>query len=176
MAKRKKGGVGVIGIDPGVTGACVAITPGRDVRVEDIPAANVTKRKSVDAVALHARICELVSWLEREHGVSRCVVYLEQTWAMPKGGTTVAYSQGDTNGVIRGVVAAMGLSLHMVLASKWKKRYLPPTGKLPDRGKDAARQKAMSLFPQAQASLLRKKDHNRADALLLADFGRAEQN
>ena len=50
----------------------------------------------------------------------------------------------------------------LIEPSTWKKRL-----HLPGKDKEAARQKALQLFPSQHALLARKKDHGRADACLL---------
>ena len=42
---------------------------------------------------------------------------------------------------------------------------------LPGKDKEAARQRALEMFPSAHAVLARKKDHGRAEAALIALFG-----
>jgi crossover junction endodeoxyribonuclease RuvC len=39
---------------------------------------------------------------------------------------------------------------------------------LPGKDKEAARQKALQLFPDAHAALARKRDHGRGEAALIA--------
>jgi crossover junction endodeoxyribonuclease RuvC len=66
-----------------------------------------------------------------------------------------------------GICAALQLPYELVHPATWKLKLLAGMA----RGKDASRVKAMQLFPQTAKDLARKKDHGRADALLLAVYG-----
>ena len=148
----------IIGIDPGVTGAIAFINdPGASL-VQDMPimaADKKGKRNQINAA-------ELYNMLGAAPG--NAVVYLEKTHAMPKNGAIASYSQGDSNGCIRAVCACLGLRVERVTPQAWKKHY----GFSSD--KEVVRAKAIELFPEA--SLSRKKDHNRAEALLIAEYGK----
>ena len=61
------------------------------------------------------------------------------------------------------MVGARGLPLELVTPQAWKKRF----GLNSD--KEQARSKAIELYPNA--SLDRKKDHGRTEAILIARFG-----
>jgi len=67
-----------------------------------------------------------------------------------------------------GIIATLGLSLEMPSPQRWKKEMLADQGK----EKDASRFKAMQLFPTVAGQLNRKKDDGRAEALLMAEYGR----
>lgn len=56
----------------------------------------------------------------------------------------------------------------MVNPQVWKRQVMPGEA----RDKEAARQKAIQLFPSMAEHLKLKKHHNRAEALLLAEWGR----
>ena len=55
----------------------------------------------------------------------------------------------------------------LVTPTKWK----PAVGIHTGADKEASRQRALQLFPDQAVNLARKKDHARADAMLLAYFG-----
>jgi hypothetical protein len=61
------------------------------------------------------------------------------------------------------IVALCSIPLILVEASLWKRKL-----HLPGTDKEAARQKALQLFPSQHALLARKKDHGRAEAALIA--------
>jgi crossover junction endodeoxyribonuclease RuvC len=66
-------------------------------------------------------------------------------------------------------LAAGGVPYTIVTPQKWK----PAVGVLKGADKEASRQRALQLFPDQATNLARKKDHARADAMLLAYFGTA---
>lgn len=70
-----------------------------------------------------------------------------------------------------GICQGMKLEWRTVPPSVWK-RDLNVPGKMLDDGNDQVRRVAVQHFPNAAASLSRKKDHNRAEALLLAHWGK----
>jgi len=147
----------IIGIDPGVTGA-IALRWEGYYEVYDIPytvADKKGKRKQVNPVAL---------WeLLKVQAPNRTRVFLEKTHAMPKNGVIASYSQGDSNGCIRSVCACLGFPIELVTPHAWKKYF-----KL-GKDKEVVRAKAIEVFPKAELHL--KKHHNRAEALLIAQYG-----
>jgi len=146
----------IAGIDPGVTGAIAILSgSGTTYTVEDIPsmaADKKGKRNQINPLGIRDIL--------EDSGVE--VVFLEKTHAMP-GSTVVAHSQGDSRGCIRSVCAILGIPVEYVTPKTWKKYY--GLGK----DKEVCRAKAIELFPNAP--LGRKKDHNRAEALLIAKYG-----
>ena len=146
-----------IGIDPGVTGAIALLTPG-DTYVYDMP-------HDMDGIdgALVYRL--LVEWQPDE-------VYIERTHAMPTNGSKAAYSLGDTNGCLRTAVHILRIPLIWVPPKQWQGHF-NLSGKYTDRDrKDRSRWRAQELFPTLADQLTKVKDHNRAEALLIAEYGR----
>lgn len=163
----------IIGIDPGLTGAIACIN-GRSVVVEVLPTIeNGSKAKikqEIDAATLRRYILNL----EGASNPDGVVAYLEHVSAMPAmmGGKVVqggssTFSLGDTFGAIRGVLACLGIPVVRVRPQVWKKQF-----KL-GSDKEQARATAVWLFPQIP--LTRKKDHNLAEALLIAEWGRLQE-
>jgi crossover junction endodeoxyribonuclease RuvC len=144
----------IIGIDPGVTGAIAFLGE----RVIDMPIMSADKKGKRNQI----NAAELYNILKEVPGDS--IVYLEKTHAMPKNGAIASYSQGDSNGCIRAVCACLGLRVERVTPQAWKKHYSLGSDK------ETVRAKAIELFPDAPLS--RKKDHNRAEALLIAEYGK----
>ena len=154
----------IIGIDPGVTGAIAFIHDNGEIEVEDMPVMTADKkgkRKQINASALHRLIEDKIFPTTIDP-----VVFMERTHAMPRNGVIAAYSQGDSNGCIRTVCALFGFQMEKVTPRTWKKHY----GLTSD--KEAVRARAIEIFPDQPLS--RKKDHNRAEALLIAKFGQQE--
>ena len=59
----------------------------------------------------------------------------------------------------------MQLSVYFVRPTKWKKYF-----NLINSEKDASRTRAIEIFPYYSSNLSRKKDSNKADAILIASF------
>ena len=92
-------------------------------------------------------------------------VIIEQVSAMPGQGVTSMFNFGQSFGILKGICAAMQLPLYFVRPAKWKKYF-----NLINSEKDASRTKAIEVFPYFSAQLSRKKDSNKADAILIASF------
>lgn len=146
-----------IGIDPGLTGAIAVLSDtGKFVAVHDMPVMKLgkSKKNQVDPVALSELIL----------GIAPTSAVLEKVGAMPGQGVSSMFNFGMGYGVIQGVLAALWVDYALSTPQKWKKEC-----GLIGKEKDAARLLAIELFPDA--SLARKKDGGRADALLIAKFG-----
>lgn len=157
-----------IGIDPGMGGA-VGVIDGDKLFVYDTPimvVAGEKNKRMYDKVAM-AHLLQPYSVLL---GPTRdqVLVVLESVHAMPKQGVTSSFSFGRGLGIWEGIIAALSLPLEMPSPQRWKKEIMADQG----REKDAARYKAMSLFPAIADHLSRVKDDGRAEALLMAEYGR----
>ena len=92
-------------------------------------------------------------------------VVVEHVTAMPGQGVTSMFNFGQSFGVIKGICSAMQLPVHFVRPSKWKKYF-----NLINSSKDASRSRAIEIFPKVSDKLKRKKDSNKADAILIASY------
>lgn len=147
----------MIGIDPGLTGAIAALRDGTVMAVADLP--TMANGKGKARVKKQINSAALISMLSRFQGTN-AVCCIESVNAMPDQGVASVFSFGDTCGCIRTACAANGLPVEMVTARQWKKLY--NLGK----DKEVTRTKAIQLYPLSK--LARKKDHNRAEAILIA--------
>lgn len=163
-----------IGIDPGLTGAAVLtgaagqILECAELPVCTRPAAGGKVANWLDARALGALLRD---WSGRHEFVQHAVcVVIEQPRPMPSMPSTTSASLFDTVGAIRGVVAALnvGAVLHAD-PQAWKRHFGLKAG-----DKNAARECAQRLFAASAGLFARCKDHNRAEAALLAYWGRIE--
>ena len=100
---------------------------------------------------------------ERLYEEKEVVVVVEHVNAMPGQGVTSMFNFGQSFGVIKGICAALGLPIHFVRPTKWKKHF-----NLIKTNKDASRTKVIEIYPEISSKLHRKKDSNRADAILIA--------
>jgi crossover junction endodeoxyribonuclease RuvC len=161
----------IIGIDPGVTGAIAAMTAaGALLAVEDLPA-YVTGTGTVKRQVSAAAFAALVRELRVRHGVDAELAVIERVASRPGQGVSSTFSLGHTAGVIEGVLGALGVPVVMVAPASWKKAIGLPPGS----AKDASAGLASRLFPAQAASWRRVKDHNRAEAALLAEWARRTQ-
>lgn len=143
----------VFGIDPGSAKGAVAWVGPHGAAVFDLPIVDGT----IDPHALAAL-------LRAQAGAQ--AVYVENVSAMPKQGVASTFRFGRAFGAILATVQLSGLRLELVTPSKWKRHH----GLGPD--KEQARALAIRRFPALAGDLARKKDADRAEALLIADFGR----
>ena len=149
----------IIGIDPGISGAIGVLWHDNTYEVMDMPI--MAKGKGASRVKTQVNPAELAGVLRESTSPT---IYLERISSMPGQGVASMFSMGDTFGCIRGVCAALGLKVEIITPQSWKKHY--GLGK----DKEVVRAKAIELFPEAPLS--RKKDHNRAEALLIANYGK----
>ena len=144
----------VAGIDPGISGA-IALLP--DVLICDTPVAKEVKRSAYLAA-------NMALILERWR--PEAVVIEQQVPYSPPGrkvGASSMFGLGYGYGLWQGIAAALGLPIYFLAPRVWKD-YCGLLGK----DKDASRLRAMQLYPASAELLTRKKDHGRADALLIA--------
>jgi crossover junction endodeoxyribonuclease RuvC len=151
-----------LGVDPGVNGglAVGAVTDRTNapVLVEciDIPVIGTGAKERVDVAAIR-------NFIER-HKPGYALI--ERAGAHPGQGVSSSSKYGRAVGAIEVAIALCAVSMEIVEPSVWKKFY-----KLPGRDKEAARQRAVQLFLGAHAMLARHKDHQKAEAGLIALYG-----
>jgi crossover junction endodeoxyribonuclease RuvC len=149
-----------IGIDPGLSGALAVLAPdGTLEALWDTP--TLTLRTSRGTKQEHD-IPGLVALLEPYSG-PQSHVFIEEAQSMPQQGVRSMFTCGLGMGLWLGVLAALRMPYTRVRPQIWKRAL--GLGK----DKEASRLRAMQLFPSAE--LRRKKDHGRAEALLLARYG-----
>ena len=143
----------MLGIDPGVSGALAFFDPTVPDRAEafDLPVvADVIDGRNLAA-------------LIKRHAPGSAII--EDVHSMPKQGVASTFKFGRAFGTAIGIVEGLGLPVTYVSPSKWKRAY----GLNSEAEK--SRQMALNLFPQTAALFARKRDHNRAEAALLARYG-----
>ena len=92
-------------------------------------------------------------------------VIIEQVSAMPGQGVTSMFNFGQSFGILKGLCSAMQIPMYFVRPAKWKKYF-----NLINSEKDASRTKAIEIFPYFSSNLAKKKDSNKADAILIASY------
>ena len=148
----------IIGIDPGITGSICFFEDGKIIDVVEMP--NMSERQ-VNGAQIYHEISKRIKNLEKKD----IKVIIEQVAAMPGQGVTSMFNFGQSFGVLKGICAAMQIPMYFVRPAKWKKYF-----NLINSEKDASRTKAIEIFPHFSAQLSRKKDSNKADAILISSF------
>jgi hypothetical protein len=156
-----------IGIDIGLTGAVAAVDSRGAHQLSDLPLHGDGHDKRIDGRALLWLLRQMIP--PGEAGL----VLIEDVRPRPMGnagrhGNTM-HSQGSlmrSRGIVEAAIDIARLQLKAVQPQTWKRFY-----GLIGKDKDEALQRARVLYPAAVTDLKRKKDHNRADALLVAHYG-----
>ena len=153
----------IIGIDPGISGAICFFENGEVKEILDIPnmAEGKKNKRQINGPQIYNEISKRIINIPK----NEVVVVIEQVSAMPGQGVTSMFNFGQSFGVLKGICSAMQLSMHFVRPAKWKKYF-----NLIKTEKDASRTKVIEIFPYISSQLSRKKDSNKADAILIASF------
>ena len=151
----------IIGIDPGLSGAIAILENNKVLNIFDMPVMSEGKKNKRQ---LNSAL--LVSLLrENIDNNEEVAVVVEQVNAMPGQGVTSMFNFGQSFGILKGICSAMQLSVYFVRPAKWKKYF-----NLINSEKDASRTRAIEIFPYYSSHLSRRKDSNKADAILIASF------
>ena len=153
----------VIGIDPGISGSICFFQDGKIVDVVEMPTMIEGKKnkKQVNGSQIFNEISEKIKKLDKKE----IKVVIEQVSAMPGQGVTSMFNFGQSFGILKGICSAMKLPMYFVRPAKWKKYF-----NLINSEKDASRTRAIEIFPYFSSQLTKKKDANKADAILIASF------
>ena len=152
----------IIGIDPGISGSICFFEDGKILEVIEMPIMIEGKKnkKQVNGAQIYN---EFSKWINNKDNEIRVVI--EQVSAMPGQGVTSMFNFGQSFGILKGICSAMQLPIYFVRPAKWKKYF-----NLINSEKDASRTKAIEIFPYFSSNLSKKKDSNKADAILIASF------
>ena len=153
----------IIGIDPGISGSICFFEEGRIIDVIEMPTMIDGKKnkKQVNGAQIYNEILDRIDTKKKEN----IRVVIEQVSAMPGQGVTSMFNFGQSFGILKGICSAMQLPVYFVRPAKWKKHY-----NLINSQKDASRTRAIEIFPYFSSQLSKKKDSNKADAILIASF------
>lgn len=146
----------VVGIDPGLTGAIAVLgADGNFISVEDMPALG-----GFVSGKLLADLLMPFTW---------DVAVVERVHSMPSQGVASSFTFGRALGVVEGVLGALGVRVLWAPPGTWKRSW-----GLIGKDKNASRLLALERWPEAADRLKRKKDNGRAEALLIAAWGRTQ--
>ena len=153
----------IIGIDPGISGSICFLDNGKILEVVEMPIMTDGKKnkKQVNGSQVYNDITKRIKQFEK----NQIRVVIEHVSAMPGQGVTSMFNFGQSFGILKGICTAMQLPMYFVRPTKWKKYF-----NLLNSEKDASRTRAIEIFPYFSSQLSRKKDSNKADAILIASF------
>lgn len=138
-----------IGIDPGSTGALAIIGDDQQPRIYDFGTIEFS-----DALYYSTN--------------GDCRALVEKVSSMPGQGVHSVFKFGHAAGMVEGMLQAYKIPYELITPGKWWRIVADSATKGPDK-KLAALDLARRLYPEiASKYLRRKKDHNRAEALLIA--------
>ena len=151
----------IIGIDPGLSGAVAILDDLKVFDMFDMPIMSEGKKNKNQLNS--AQLVKII----KKHILSNedTFVIVEQVSAMPGQGVTSMFNFGQSFGILKGICSAMQLPMFFVRPAKWKKYF-----NLINSQKDASRTRAIEIFPYFSTQLSKKKDSNKADAILIASF------
>lgn len=154
----------ILGVDPGGTGALALLTDnGRSVLVTDMPVFLVTRGKSAKPeLDVHGLSDLLQHWAP-----DAC--FFEKVGGMTGEAPSSAFNFGRITGAAEALCKVQGARFVPVSPHVWKKDM-----GLIKAQKDDSRAKATNLWPASAKDFRRKKDDGRAEAALLAEYGRRQ--
>ena len=152
----------IIGIDPGISGSICFFENGKIIEVIEMPTMTEGKKnkRQVNGAQIYNEILK-----KTYNNKNNIRVVIEQVSAMPGQGVTSMFNFGQSFGILKGICSAMQLPMYFVRPAKWKKYF-----GLINSEKDASRTRAIEMFPYFSSQLSKKKDSNKADAILIASF------
>lgn len=168
----------VVGIDPGLTGACAVLGPQGLRSVFDLP---TMKIPGVGPKALVQRKIDGRALLDLllaacPAGEARPTIVIEAVGTMG-GANNAVQTQGSllrSLGAIETVAECLKCPVEYVSPQSWKRRYGLIDPKLSHKDRKAkAMETARRCYP-ACSDISRAKDHNRAEAILIAHHARME--
>ena len=153
----------IIGIDPGISGSICFFEDGKILEVIEMPVMIDGKKnkKQVNGAQIYNEFSNRIN--KKKDDEVRVVI--EQVSAMPGQGVTSMFNFGQSFGILKGICSAMQLPMFFIRPAKWKKYF-----NLINSQKDASRTRAIEIFPYFSTQLSKKKDSNKADAILIASF------
>jgi crossover junction endodeoxyribonuclease RuvC len=173
-----------LGIDPGLSGALAILSEVQVgegavgqvppkwrietvARVFDTPSCTIARNGKNRSEYLIENMRDIL--MHEAHGDCESFAVLEAVHSMPGQGVSSSFSFGRGLGIWEGLLVGCGIPYAKIAPQTWKKAMMPDMDK---SSKDSSRLAAMRLFPQLSDKLSRKKDDGRAEALLLAEYGR----
>lgn len=151
----------IVGVDPGFTGGIAFLSEG-GLRIHDMPVYKSPQGRT------ELNLMETAKTLIPPAGHSRYIAVLEKVSARPGQGTASLFRFGQGYGALEMALTAHGYELHYKTPTTWKKYF----GLSSDKG--VSRSLATQRFPASASMFTRVKDDGRAEAALLALYGREQ--
>lgn len=168
----------ILGIDPGLIGGLAIYVTGDDLNgprrcvcAVDIPTFESKMKTKKKNTSKRIDVIDLQRFIKAnfpDHAI------IERAQAMPDQGSASGFRYGRAIGAIEATVLCCGVPLSIVSPRQWKKHFELSRGEdeTISQYKEQSRQMALKLkIKGAKDFLTRKKDHGRAEALLLAIYG-----
>ncbi len=153
----------IFGIDPGISGAISILENKKVIEVFEMPTMIDGKKNKRQVNG--SQLTNIIKEKLNENKEKEIAVVVEHVNAMPGQGVTSMFNFGQSFGVIKGICSALSLPIYFVRPTKWKKYF-----NLIKTNKDASRTKVIEIYPQISDKISRKKDSNKADAILIARY------
>jgi Holliday junction resolvasome RuvABC endonuclease subunit len=156
----------IMGIDPGLEGA-IGFIKGNDAEVHSMPNYHIVKQaktakgnnKKETALDIDGIIALIKSYPVSE-------AYIEKQNPQPKNGVASCFRSGKMYGTLITILHMLNIRFTEIAPVTWKKAIMKDMGK----EKDASIIRCKQLFPEVP--LPHKGDHHKAEALLIAEYGR----
>ena len=149
-----------IGIDPGLTGAIAILKDGAYHALFDMPTTAKGGSGSVKYEVSPAALRTIFQTHVPADGAYKAII--ERVNSRPGQAASTTFSLGDSFGTARAALACSGIAYIDITPATWKKFYNLSSDK------EQSRALASKLFPTAELHL--KKHHDRAEALLMANY------
>lgn len=142
----------IMGVDPGAGGSFAFYFPSHPNQIGIYDTPSDGKRINVNELA------KIIRQFEPD------VAFIEDVHAFPKQGVVSVWNFAEAHGTFLGVVGALGIKTALISPKKWKKELELTSDK------NESLEMARMLWPDS-AMFKRKRDHNRAEAALIAFYG-----
>jgi crossover junction endodeoxyribonuclease RuvC len=153
----------IIGIDPGASGAIAVFDPSiGSLAIHDMPTLDVIRNGKNKTEISPRLVADIIC---AAAGPDPVMAVVERVGAMPGQGVSSMFQFGRSVGIIEGVLGSLSVPMTALTPQVWQK-LAGVRG-----GKDAARLRAIEIFPAYAQAFARKKDDGRADAALIAWVG-----
>lgn len=149
-----------VGVDPGLTGGVALLSDDGSATSYEMPTFAYSPTGTVKRAVNCYELARLLRASALSGGVS---LYIERVNAFPGQGVSSMFSLGMSYWGAVGAAAGLGIPVELVGPQEWKKHYRLRADKAD------ALELARSLYPGVNLS--KKKDHGRAEALLIAHYG-----
>lgn len=182
-------GIGIVGVDPGISGALCLILNGSLCAVYDMPTNELPGKKKlafdadgmpVERVGKKHEIDPfgvrrvMANW--RDHAKAQLCLYSEKMWSRPGQSSQSMDLLMYGHGLVVGIAVGLGFDIRLIAPATWKAKLGVSANK--QSSLDLARELAQDEPDSAKWRLMfaRKKDNGRAEAYLISKFGNKELN